>query len=909
MADQVAEIRISVPTAEAAAAISTLGNSFTGLAAPLSATGTALKTVGENLSTAGRGLDDAKGSIDLLTGGFERVHSPINQAAQVSDDFTKKQQEVRAAVAQSAVDIGKLGYEITGGNFSRIGDTLLGLVGHARELQAAFVGLGPLWGPIGAGLSLATGAVAGLVVETAKATQATQDFHGAAAFQNFDMSTGQLDAYAKQVENLTKVTGDDAKEIVLAFGGMKNASEPLMDFMIGHLAEFAQGMRMKVPEAANRLSATFSDLSRNGAQFLKDFKLGDQAIKDFNAALKDGDEVRAYGVMLNALADGANRVHGRTRIATPEQDKNAMAMANSGYEFANPAAAYNNYQENLQSVDREKTASDARLLTTALNQPMKNPGHNDEAKQQEAQRKAGAELIVETQKQVNQIDAINAGSRSDVLKAERAKWQALLDGERVTDDQKIAITKETERLDTEILRTSWAESRAAQAQQTAENDRQQRERSAKAQQTAQQQKQATIQGLEEEITGLDRKLQADRQHNQTLFQQHRMSAADLQKTEKELTQQIIEEQVKRLDKEVQVLGAETVEGRAVAARKVALERDLTNQLRTIDDQAFANKKKEADEDVRLKKEEGDRILREEQRVANEKKRIHDAAKKSWMDTFQPIENGFNGMVSNMMKGNMSLRQAAAQAGRQMLEDAVKTGAQKLIHYGMEKAAELAIAATTNTTEVAAHVAKEEMKVGGTISAEAQRTTATSVGAATRTGIETTAASESILLSIGTGIKDIAVKAAQGFAGAYAAISAIPFVGPFLAPAVAAAAFAGIIAIGSKIFSAEGGFDVPSGTNPMTQLHENEMVLPAHIAVPLRQALAASPRLAAGLGAGGGTFGGGVGGGGITHSGNINLSITAPAQALSRMSPGEAQRWVAAQIHGGMRQAYLRMAPA
>lgn len=39
-----------------------------------------------------------------------------------------------------------------------------------------------------------------------------------------------------------------------------------------------------------------------------------------------------------------------------------------------------------------------------------------------------------------------------------------------------------------------------------------------------------------------------------------------------------------------------------------------------------------------------------------------------------------------------------------------------------------------------------------------------------------------------------------------------------------------------LFSAAGGFDVPSGINPVTQLHSNEMVLPADIAQPLREAM-------------------------------------------------------------------------
>jgi hypothetical protein len=84
------------------------------------------------------------------------------------------------------------------------------------------------------------------------------------------------------------------------------------------------------------------------------------------------------------------------------------------------------------------------------------------------------------------------------------------------------------------------------------------------------------------------------------------------------------------------------------------------------------------------------------------------------------------------------------------------------------------------------------------------------------------------------------KAAESQAG-------IPYIGPVLA----AAAFAAMMSMvmGSKgggggtsttttrIPSASRGFDVPRGLNPLTQLHEQEMVLPAHLANPLRDSLA------------------------------------------------------------------------
>ncbi len=50
------------------------------------------------------------------------------------------------------------------------------------------------------------------------------------------------------------------------------------------------------------------------------------------------------------------------------------------------------------------------------------------------------------------------------------------------------------------------------------------------------------------------------------------------------------------------------------------------------------------------------------------------------------------------------------------------------------------------------------------------------------------------------------------------------------------AMAGAAASYATIASARGGFDVPAGMNPVTQLHQREMVLPQSIADPLRSAI-------------------------------------------------------------------------
>ena len=93
---------------------------------------------------------------------------------------------------------------------------------------------------------------------------------------------------------------------------------------------------------------------------------------------------------------------------------------------------------------------------------------------------------------------------------------------------------------------------------------------------------------------------------------------------------------------------------------------------------------------------------------------------------------------------------------------------------------------------------------------------------------------------------VGANATQAASGAAASQAAIPITGPTLAATAMGAMFALVMGLvggggGSKtsttttrIPSAAGGWDIPAGINPLTQLHENEMVLPAEHARTIRE---------------------------------------------------------------------------
>ena len=86
------------------------------------------------------------------------------------------------------------------------------------------------------------------------------------------------------------------------------------------------------------------------------------------------------------------------------------------------------------------------------------------------------------------------------------------------------------------------------------------------------------------------------------------------------------------------------------------------------------------------------------------------------------------------------------------------------------------------------------------------------------------------------VSRITANAAVAASGAAASVAAIPFYGWAMAAPVAASTFAATQAWVGAALSAARGYDIPRGVNPITQLHQEEMVLPAHLANLLREQL-------------------------------------------------------------------------
>jgi hypothetical protein len=176
----------------------------------------------------------------------------------------------------------------------------------------------------------------------------------------------------------------------------------------------------------------------------------------------------------------------------------------------------------------------------------------------------------------------------------------------------------------------------------------------------------------------------------------------------------------------------------------------------------------------------------QQRMTDIQRQAQQNNLKQYDTLFKGMQNGFSTAISNILKGTATLQQGLQQMVKAVLDSIIDFLAQWVTKW----------AATQLTNLIAS---------------------------------KTTAAAQ------------VTTQAAVAGASGTASFSGAPWPVDLGAPAFGATMFA---AAEAYTPAAEGGYDIPRGLNPLTQLHEREMVLPAPFADVIR-ALADRPSAAAG----------------------------------------------------------------
>lgn len=254
----------------------------------------------------------------------------------------------------------------------------------------------------------------------------------------------------------------------------------------------------------------------------------------------------------------------------------------------------------------------------------------------------------------------------------------------------------------------------------------------------------------------------------------------------------------------QELASNKAMGKVDAQEEITIKKQLANEKYLIELDYAQKKKALAGDDKVAQKKADDDILALRRQLDLELRKLNDEQKKeeikSMEDRFKPINQAFDQSIQGIIMGTTSLQKALANIWQSV---------------GL----------------IFAQEAQKQLTKWAAI--ELAKLTASQTAGAAKQGLDKMGQISSTTAAIGAASVEVPAKAAGAAAGAASAVAPIPIVGPGMAMAAFASVMAMVLGAKSIIPSAAGGFDIPSGVNPLTQLHEREMVLPAKHADVIR----------------------------------------------------------------------------
>jgi hypothetical protein len=284
------------------------------------------------------------------------------------------------------------------------------------------------------------------------------------------------------------------------------------------------------------------------------------------------------------------------------------------------------------------------------------------------------------------------------------------------------------------------------------------------------------------------------------------TAAELVKAEKELDKKIGEEHAASAKK----LGEIDIDAQTARLGEISASQELASQRQLLDTK-LANDKAyydalaplyANDKAAQQKNMDAIRALNAQYNLDVQKADAATAAEtmKDWKTSLDGVTADFATGLQQMLNHSFTFRSAQKTLEDQMLKSATEWIAKKAETW---------------------------------IVHEAMQTLATLTGNASRTASSVEADGLAAASSGSSSILQILNSAYTAAAGAFSSQASIPYVGPELGAAASIAALALVGGMVGSVASARGGYDIPAGTNPLTQLHEKEMVLPEGPAETLR----------------------------------------------------------------------------
>lgn len=825
------------------------------------------------------------------------TQTSIQKALKDTEEATKKLSQGWMNNSRTMYSFSAALEDIATGQFSRTKREIGALATETGLMQKA---LSALMGPMGF-------VAAGIGIVGLSALEASRDFsdmEGVVARTNnyWGESAGELEAVADQIADVTKESKESSQAVQDLAGSGRFAGDALRD--AGEAAvEFADATGIKIEEV-DKLLVEMATHPQKALDALENtYHIIDPAQRNYIAQLiRGGDVAGASKAELDAFTKAA---HADFAQMSDDASGFGAELDLMGHTIHNlfhglgqdiqMAFGGGDAAEKLESLQRtlkvmkesdpnNKAGIDGLEQQIAALQKVVNLKHQDAAATREVQQMeeqaapaqgtfgalqqrgvGGVDIAGNLEGQLHELEAAQQVSYEDREQFERSYWSNILQQvktsvEKQQDEIKSAGKNATDSQQQELQRTQEIYTTAYQHVQEAnkqlsdeltrteeETERKREETlrkgAAAAKRAKEEEKREAMNALREERNDADANSKAIIEIDQKMVDTARKLYGEKSNAFVEADRQMREDQ-KRLAKQAeqearetnQVLASEAVDdanfeiqverdklqqkqamGEITRTQEVQGEQQLEDKLYNMQLDAFAKELQLDSLTVPEKMKIYAEIEKAAQKHYQTMEHLADQAQQYTAQRYQqmmrPVTSAIQQSVQGMVQGTETGRQALARIGQSILGEFISQETEKLTIY---------------------------------ISNELAKTATTETQTAVRLATEEAGHAQSLAMQAEGAIKWIVTEAAKAAAGAFNAMVSIPYVGPFLAVGASIAAGAAVLALLSRVASAEGGWERVPADGMMTELHKDEMVLPARIANPMRQ-LATSGAIAGGGG--------------------------------------------------------------
>lgn len=674
-----------------------------------------------------------------------------------------------------------LGHEAMTGNFSRMPGTLVTMADRSGGLASAA-------GLASAGMLVMVGVAGFIAYEMYEAAKATREMEAA-----FDLTGRTVQSTAGWLDQqLSLMTGYD--------GASKKAAQSLLEFEASDaqvsstlanqvnqiLPTFYDAYGEKAPAAVEKLTKQLTDLTAEGFLKLNQEML---ALSPAQAnmildLIEAGDKAQAVQVILNDIAERGT--HG--------------AIEGMGQQAADLKKQIGDLAEIIKGGQAGEAGFQLNMQMAQLKERLK-----DVEKQMSGASKEAADIMYRTAlvgaEKIIEADDKRLKLNRELLDVQKAIVAASAQGEdvsRLVVEQNIILRQ----LDEEEIQRWQRKSTEAKAFFKQEED------------LIRQNGAYFIKAEAEQKAAATEKINGIRTVNKELFEDDSRSKEEALRQAKDNWEALLEGT--RWSAENRLL----IE-RELASAIVALRKEEEAQIHAQDVAEITESQTSMNAIIAASTERW-RVLKRQMNESEQDYRAYHreeiATRRTQLNELLTYEQQF---VNNVLSGRMTMGNALLRMSGEVIEKEIANTIRYFTARMFYSNAEVQEMYKGGLAGFLWHQFFEESKVAATATGAAEQE---SVAAAARAAGKTVEAIANVA--------SVESYAAVAAAGAAAAVASIPYVGPAMAVAASASTFA-MLQPYAAIASAAGGFDIPNGMNPITQLHQNEMVLPAHLADNIR----------------------------------------------------------------------------